>query len=50
MLHDLMYDLSTELCMWSSVLPIDSLFDVQGTLRDLSKGGRNLSMDQIEPV
>lgn len=26
------------------------LLVVQGTLRDLSKGGRNIPMDQIEPV
>ena len=27
-----------------------SLLIIQGTLRDLSKGGRNLSVDHIEPV
>ena len=29
---------------------VTALLNVQGTLRDLSKGGRNISMDQTEPV
>ena len=33
--------------LFGSMFP---LLSVQGTLRDLSKGGRNLPVDQIEPV
>lgn len=32
------------------VISWTSLLDMQGTLRDLSKGGRSVSMDQTEPV
>lgn len=31
-------------------LSFTGLLVVQGTLRDLSKGGRNVSLDHMEPV
>ncbi|KAK6245790.1 hypothetical protein SCA6_008880 [Theobroma cacao] len=36
-------------CYSDLSFPITVLLTIQGTLRDLSKGGRNISMDQTEP-
>ena len=42
------FQLSFFFCDFSFSVTV--LLNAQGTLRDLSKGGRNISMDQTEPV
>lgn len=39
------------LFLWYNLsISLTTFLNVQGTLRDLSKGGRNVSMDHVEPV